>query len=276
MQNALRRALRSLARRGRARLLPRLLDESELRLLRKPPRSPAVRRRAVGHELAASLDHRVAHGPFVGFRLGGATVWGDDDAAMLLGLYEQEVVARVASRPAPWDLLINVGAADGFYAVGCLASGVAKRCLAFELDPLAQESLRATAVANGVLDRLEILGAAGEEDLLRIPTEPDTIVLVDIEGQEFDVMTKAVLEHFRAAEIIIEVHDWGSRGADDVDLLVENAREAGFAIEWIHTGPRDPGAIPEIDHLSDDDRWSICSEGRPRPMRWLRLSPQPA
>lgn len=235
-----------------------------------------MRRRAIGHELGASLDHRVAHGPFAGFRLGGLSAWGEDDAAMLLGLYEQEVVARIAGRSTPWDLLVNVGAADGFYAVGCLASGVAKRCLAFESDPLAQESLRATAVANSVLNRLEILGAAGEQDLLRITLEPDTIILVDIEGQEFDVLTKTALEHLRTAKIIIEIHDWDPRGADDVELLVENAREAGFSIEWIDAGPRDPGAIPEIGHLSDDDRWSICSEGRPRPMRWLELSPQPA
>lgn len=275
MTNALSRALRPIMSIARERILAVLLDEEQLRLLQKPQRWASSRRRGIGGELGAALGYRVAHGPFAGVRLSEESLWGADVAAMLLGLYEQEVVARIANRRKPWDLFINVGAADGFYAVGCLTSGIAMRCIAFESDPRAQEILRATAAANGVLDRLEIRGAAGTEDLLQIAPESDTIVLIDIEGQEFDVLTQAALAHLRGTEVIVEVHEWAVRKADDVERLVETARRAGFFLEWISTGPRDPGAIPEIAHLKDDDRWIICSEGRPRPMRWLRLSPEP-
>lgn len=259
---------------ARKRILSILLSGEQLQLLKKPKKYPAVRRRVIGSELGASLNWSVAHGPFAGLFLSESSLWGADVPAMLLGLYEQEVVAQITSRSDPWDLLINVGAASGYFAVGCLASGDAARCIAFEADPRSREILRSTAMLNGVLDRLEIRGTAGEEDLLRVALPPNTIALIDIEGQEFDVMTNAVLEHLRRTEMIVELHDWAVRQEGDVERLVMAARNTGFLIDELATGPRNPSAIPEIAHLNDDDRWIICSEGRQRPGRWLRLIPR--
>ena len=57
--------------------------------------------------------------------------------------------------------------------------------------------------------------------------------------------------------------------------LLTDAREL-FDVTEIRTTSRDPFPFPELQVLSDNDRWILCSEGRARPMTWLRADPRTA
>jgi precorrin-6B methylase 2 len=250
-----------------------LLTEKEQHLLRTGSGSPKQRRRRVGMELGKTLNETVASGPFAGVKLVANASWGSDYGSMLLGMYEREVVERIAQAEEPYDLLINVGAGDGYYAVSCLHSGIASRCIAFEASERGRHNLLSAAENNGVLNSIEVRGFCASADLLSVPIEPSTLLLVDIEGAEFELLTASVLNHLRTAHIIVELHEWQENIAQKVAQLLLDARRAGFSVDWLTTSARDPNAFEELREYSDDDRWSLCSEGRQASMRWLCLSP---
>src|ERR1700686_4848787 len=62
----------------------------------------------------------VQSGPFKGMRLSDQTTWGDGDlGAKILGCYEQELWPHLeGARRGAYRRVINVGCAEGYYAVG--------------------------------------------------------------------------------------------------------------------------------------------------------------
>lgn len=112
---------------------------------------------------------------------------------MMLGLYEQEVLANLVGAPDRFRVFVDVGAADGYYAVGLLHSGKVDLSIAFEVIPECRKAIRLLAVENGVADRIKVLGAASNrfvEDLAEQKiVSGETMFLIDIEGVEFKVLT---------------------------------------------------------------------------------------
>lgn len=165
----------------------------------------------------------------------------------LLGVYESELHAAVedAIRARP-DVIVNVGAADGYYAVG-----LQRRCpdtpvIAYEADARQRDLLRRVAGANGA--DVEIRGAAGPGDLAGA-----SLIVMDCEGCE-----RALLEPPIEATVIVELHDFLDPGAGDVIA-------ARFApthdVTLIPTAPQPPARHP-------------LSEQRPGPMRWAVMTPR--
>src|SRR5262245_31327210 len=88
----------------------------------------------------------VVRGPFAGLRYPARRpAW----LAKRVGAYERELhtwfEAALATRP---ERFVDIGAADGFYAVGVARHGIP--VTAFELARSAREELRALAALNGV------------------------------------------------------------------------------------------------------------------------------
>jgi len=77
-------------------------------------------RRFVNGFIREKTNSVVQSGPFAGMRLIEGASWGDGDIApKLLGVYEQElhgVFAKAAQRR--YGAIVDVGSAEGFYAVG--------------------------------------------------------------------------------------------------------------------------------------------------------------
>ena len=46
-----------------------------------------------------------------------------------------------------------------------------------------------------------------------------------------------------------------------------------FSLEVVQTAARDLSIYPELQLLSDTERWLLCSEGRGQLMQWWVLSP---
>jgi len=68
--------------------------------------------------LAAQMSYTVAHGPFRGLKLSQERWWSAADrGSMLLGIYEGEVLAAIGSLARGRTTLVDIGAADGYYAV---------------------------------------------------------------------------------------------------------------------------------------------------------------
>ena len=175
-------------------------------------------------------------------------------------------------------ILVNLGAADGYYGVGLVATRHFSRSVCYEPSEADQALIASLAAANGISDRVELFASASSEfvhDLqqMKFPME-EVLVVCDVEGAEFEIFNDDCLKGLRGAEIVIEIHDFMvEQGAALTQALVDGAKRY-FKVATFKTGYRDLSGIPELADLSDSDRWLICSEGRTKLMSWLHLSPR--
>ena len=107
----------------------------------------------------------VASGPFRGMKYVADGV-GSVYYPKLLGVYERELhpVIEAIHSLGP-DRIIDIGAAEGYYAVGLAMSNPKAIVTAFEQESDGQELIRDMAARNGVVDRVHVLGRCEPADL---------------------------------------------------------------------------------------------------------------
>jgi hypothetical protein len=239
-----------------------------------------VRRHQISDDITRRLNSTVEYGHFKGMSFANESIWGASDTAnMLLGLYEREISDLLMALAMSENnrYLIDCGAADGFFAVGALVSGEFEFVWAFEQSKGQRINLRENAATNGVENRLEILGSAELDFLVELEKDEKFLFekstfLIDIEGGEFQILNEENLLRTKNSVLIIELHDFSAEQKWQRDLLFARAQKFHHGYLF-STGARDLSGIPELDYLSDSNRWLMCSEGRPRVMDWLVLFP---
>lgn len=219
---------------------------------------------------------KVMRGPFAGMSYQAAEC-GSALLPKLLGTYEQEIVPifdRIRElRP---DVIIDVGAAEGYYAVGCAYSGLAPRIIAFEAEERAHELIRALQTLNGVSrDRIEIRGSCTLTVLGSCLDRDRCVVIMDVEGYEALLLDPLRLPRLRQATILVETHDFILPGI--TKEIAERMRPT-HDVETIRAMER------KVCDLSCDDRifrllprryqLGALSEYRPAGMKWLWLTPK--
>ncbi|MBL4928635.1 class I SAM-dependent methyltransferase [Fuscibacter oryzae] len=232
---------------------------SALRLLAK------WRSGMVATTLAKRSGTVVAHGPFAGMVYGVGAVEGGA-APRLLGLYEASltpVIEKVIG--GGYGLVIDVGCAEGYYAVGLARRMPGVRVMARDSDARAQGLCRDLAALNGVADRVEVGGVLTHDDFA-LCADQKTFVLCDIEGAEDGLLDPALAPGLAHADLLVEVHEGASRG-----LLARLTQR--FAPT--HTVTRidralSPAPLPGwMEELSDLDRLLAYWEWRAKPTPWL-------
>lgn len=241
------------------------------------PKSVYERRHEISAFWMREFKGQVQYGPLSGFQMHPQQSWSSGDLApKLFGLYEQEVLYRLEALQNPEGVLIDIGAADGYYAVGVLASGLFGRVIAYEGDSESRNSIATTAALNGVSGQIEVRGHA-EPDWVSELARDDLnggVVLVDVEGAEFDLLGLDQLKALSQTVLIIELHDWMvEHGADRKNKLFEDLSQT-HSIDLIKNVVRDLSGLSELETKNDDHRWLICSEGRGRAMEWLVCTPK--
>jgi hypothetical protein len=155
---------------------------------------------------------RVKTGPFAGMNYVDRGHCGAI-GPRLLGCYESRVhpicykwLSELSSGNATF---VDIGAAEGYYAIGFLHAAPYCRTIAYEAEPLARASLLELAHENHVSDRLDIRGLAYESQLLDLLKSDRSVrfMMVDVEGAERDILTTAVAERLLQVELIVEAHE---------------------------------------------------------------------
>jgi hypothetical protein len=234
-----------------------------------------MRRLFLSNLISKRFNNIVHYGPFKGLILGRGVWSSTDRAGMILGLYEQEVLNSISKLPKKYTNFIDLGAADGYYAIGVLINKIFLKSYCFEMSRKGQEVIRENAELNHVSNDVIIHGKATSDFYHLIPNcnLDNSVLLVDIEGCEFDLLDHDCLKAFSRSIIFIELHDWlVDDGFFKKNQLIERAK-LFFNITELTTGSRDLSVFDELRDFSDTDRWLICSEGRDRRMTWLRLDP---
>ena len=226
-----------------------------------------ARRRATEGRLHEALGGLVLSGPFRGMLLDTASSWGPL-GPKLLGTYERELAPVIETIIAGGcRRFVDLGAAEGFYAVGLLRRLPAATCVAFEANERGRAMLGDSARANGVLDRLEIRGHCGPHELAAaVAAFHPELVICDVEGAELDLLDPDAIPGLAGVDLLVEIHDFvnPAMGA----ILARRFAES-HAITRIATGPRRHVDIPAVPGFSRAERAILACEQRPCAMEWF-------
>jgi len=218
-----------------------------------------------------SQIHTIKHGLFKDLILETDSWSRGDLVSIISGNYEREVLEWI-QETGPFETIVNVGAGTGYYPLGLIKANFAKNAILFEINPDSLDIARNNAGRNGIESICTFLGGASEKEILDIEIKENSLVIIDIEGGEFKLLTDLVLDKPKTSFLIVEIHDFTkSQKNEYVELLKRTS--ITHASELIEQSERNPHTIPEILHLNENSRWMLMSEGRPGPMSWLCLSP---
>jgi len=211
----------------------------------------------------------VQTGPFAGMKMiYEETNWRDGNlGTKMLGCYEQELhqaveeeIARLAKVREP--TIVNIGCAEGYYAVGLARRLPQAIVAAIDIDPEALRITKATADLNGVNVQVITNGDDGDAAMAM----PD-LVVSDCEGAEVDYLNPDRFPSLLMTTMIVECHN------NAASVLVP--RFTGTHNIWgIEEGWRDPNKFECLRNLHSHKRWLAISEGRPSTMHWLVMRPK--
>jgi len=228
----------------------------------------------LGNMIYEATQGIVQNGPFTGQQLVRNPSWGMGDmCSKLLGTYEAELhdALEKAIRKLP-DLVINVGCAEGYYAVGLAQRLPLGQVYAFDIDDQAQSVCKQAAIINGVNTNLSVNGECTAQIIKDLVSEtPEALIILDCEGAEIDLMAQDVVNYLINATLIIECHDHID---DQITPTLQQRISDTHNIQLLREGPRDPSGYKMLEPLSTFDRWMAVCEFRPTLMHWLIATPK--
>lgn len=244
--------------------------------MRKRARRRAARNREkafIAETIQASLsDLTVRHGPFKGMKYPRAASVGSTLYPKLLGSYESElhdIISRI--RGTHYSDVVDVGCAEGYYAVGFGVHMPAATLYAYDTNSRALGLCREMARLNGIDDERLRLGAfLDNAELHSLPLGPRALIVSDCEGYEKELFKPDSPGVLANHDVLVEAHDM-------IDIHISGYLKGIFeathdltvvsSVDDIHKAQR--YEYPELDGFSLPERKVLLSEGRASAMEWL-------
>jgi hypothetical protein len=186
--------------------------------------------------------------------------------AKCIGSYESELhaaIEQVVRRG--YAIVVNLGCAEGYYAVGLARRMPTSTVVAVDYNPQALGLCRRLADANG-LAKGRIRYAPEATHALGQLSAGDAFVLADVEGAELSILDPVELPNLLEADLLVELHEHATPG---IETILRRRFAASHHIAAIDSKPRDPAVgVAELHGLSMRLRALALSE-RPTATRWL-------
>ncbi len=160
----------------------------------------------VAREVSMATGGMVAAGPFAGMRL-DYELLPVHAAPKFLGTYEQELHGAIERtiRLGP-KYVLNVGCAEGFYAVGLAIRLNNAEVFAADADPKALRATAKNAELNGVSARVSPVGIVKPNGLSKYLRADASLLVMDCEGAEFTLLDPKSDPILFRTNILVEVH----------------------------------------------------------------------
>jgi hypothetical protein len=218
------------------------------------------------HEI---LNGKVAGGPFAGMNYLPSAA-GSELCPKLLGTYEMELWPAIRQALAnPYDLVVDAGAAEGYYAVGLAMRIPSARVVSFEINEWARQLQSELAARNGVSSRLEIRGQCTPKELNTALADCRRALLVcDVEGAEMELLDPQAVANVAKADILVELHD-GHRAFVSRHI---RQRFKDRRIEEFRRRNRQMEDFPVGVQLDEKDKLAAMWENRPLRQNWFWMA----
>lgn len=207
----------------------------------------------------------VLAGPFAGMQFIEQSAEGCH-VPKLLGCYEQELhpfIMSIADRG--YTRVLNIGCAEGYYAVGLKRMYPQLDVHAFDINPSAQKACQDLANKNGV--EIQVGGLFDPADFVRY-TDSKTLVWCDIEGAEAELLDPNASPALATMDLVVELHpDVTGHTADRVPQRFSTTH----VVSMIGPGARSPVLPPFLQQLGHLDQLLAVWEWRSAPTPWTIL-----
>ena len=224
------------------------------------------------HELFG--DGIVRHGPFCGLKYPELTSIGSALYPKLLGSYESELhpwIQEVCD--AGYSEIIDVGCAEGYYAVGLALRIPQAMIYAYDIYEGAQQLCANCATTNHVADRLSVRAAFTANELLDIPIRHRGLIICDCEGAETQIFTEQSCHQFANWDLLIETHDFMDINISTrMTELFQDTHDVRTLTSIDDIQKAKTYDYPELATFDLATRRAILAEYRPTIMEWMFLT----
>jgi hypothetical protein len=217
----------------------------------------------------------VATGPFKGMRYPRLQSAGSALLPKLLGSYESELHATLEELLAhEYTAVVDVGCAEGYYAVGLGLRLRDAPIYAFDTNPQARLACAEMAKLNGVDGRIHIGSLCDRKVLRSLPLGSRALIITDCEGYEGELFDYEMAQFLARHSLIVEAHDF-------IKIDISSRLHAIFSRTHHVRSVKSIDDIQKVhayryEHLGKYDineRYLILSERRPAIMEWLIMTP---
>ena len=194
---------------------------------------------------------------------------------MLIGVWEKEI-SFIWDSLQEFKYIIDVGAAEGFYAVGLARKYPDKIIYAFEMN-LSSQRLLQKVISDNFVKNIEVRGKCEYNDLNNFGAKLDNaLIVMDCEGYEVELLNSHSVTIFKNTCILVEVHEMYEAGCTN---QLRERFSSTHNIQEIEGKHRDIDDWPKQLQLlryffPKELLLDFMDEGRPYPMNWLYMKPK--
>ena len=201
------------------------------------PASVVEEQRRVEADIAKQLV--VRRGPFAGMKYPSVARLGSACLPKLLGVYEQELHPILNGlKDRNYKEVLNVGCAEGYYAVGLAMLYPTSTVIAYDIDARQTAFCADLASLNGVGERVKTKAACTSQTLADFPFDGRGLVLCDCEGYERDLFTAEAVANLGNCDVLVELHDHIDLTITDKLVKLFEATHTSTFIESVDTVKR--------------------------------------
>ena len=217
-------------------------------------------------------DRQVLSGPFEGMQYPSMRSHGSMLYPKLLGTYEMELHGLLSALGGrDYDAVVDIGCAEGYYAVGLGRMFPRARVYAFDTVDDALQQCRAMADLNEV--RLTTGDFCDRAALERLDLGRRALIVSDCEGYEYELFDEAVASRLSRHDFLIETHDF--LRIDSTQHILNAFHETHDCFTVTSTDDIIKAYTCDMPTLAGFDlteRWQLLRELRPTIMRWVFAS----
>ena len=216
-----------------------------------------------GREMIRKISphFRVLNGLFTGMQYPSLQITEAALVPKLVGSYEsqlQPLLSRLAG--APYSEVIDVGCAEGYYAVGLARSMPQAAVHGFDINEkdlaFCRQMMQINAVHNLSLHRY-----CSPETLISFPFTAKGLIFCDCEGYELELFTPEVVSalHTKNVDVLVELHDVLTPGITS-KLMLRFSRT--HDVQIISTHDKSAGPWKGLENLPEAEKTFAVFEHR--------------
>jgi len=219
-------------------------------------------------DFVAAHGREVLRGPFKDMRYPERIARERNLVHRLVGSYERELHPWIEEIIlGNYAMLVDIGTADGFYAVGFAMRMPSTKVIGFDTDRWARGATRELVQENGCVN-VEVKSICTPA-WIRDNVLPNSLIFSDCEGYEMALFDPEVAPILTACDVVIELHERVEPGVEDA---IRARFSATHDIRLSTYFDHDPAEFAELEVLPLDMRRAVISEGRGGPQNVLFLT----
>lgn len=220
-------------------------------------------------KLFAYLGGKVRSGPFQGMYYENTTEWDDGNGgARLIGSYEVELHSSLALAVGRCpETVVNVGASDGYYAIGLARMLRDSAVYALDTNPACAPHIQKMALRNNTPNVSPLYGCKSPQSL-DVGGRGRHLFVMDVEGAERQLLDPLQCPLLKHSDIIVECHDFFDRD-HPLHRIVGQRFIGTHDVYAIFPEIPNPNRYPFLNPLPLGLRLMAVTNWRPMPTAWL-------